>query len=181
MSRPLIYALQAANPDRTGATCPISTLTSHSPRLAKSPTMKWALSLSYTAEPYFVRSGGVKFEIKGNSDWILVLVYNVGGAGNVKEVKVKGLGSEWIPMAQNWGQNWQCSAWLVGQSLPFRVITSDGKMVQSHNVAPADWKAHGANAIYNLLATQVGACCLSIYRFYRGRSHRESRRKGYVE
>ncbi|XVE85760.1 hypothetical protein DITRI_Ditri17bG0117000 [Diplodiscus trichospermus] len=91
-----------------------------------------------------IKSGGVMFEIKGNPYWILVLVYNVGGAGDVTDVKIKGSGTTWIQMSRNWGQNWDTSAQLVGQSLSFRVTTSDHKMVQSDNVAPADWKFGGA-------------------------------------
>ncbi|MFX9189224.1 expansin C-terminal domain-related protein, partial [Acinetobacter baumannii] len=36
------------------------------------------------------KTGGMKFEIKGNPYWILVLVYNVAGAGDVIDMKVKG-------------------------------------------------------------------------------------------
>ncbi|XP_048135338.1 expansin-A23-like [Rhodamnia argentea] len=67
----------------------------------------------------WVRSGGIRYEIKGKLDWIIVLVSNAGEAGDVKKVKVKGSGSEWISMAQNWGQNWRCSVQLVGQNLSF--------------------------------------------------------------
>ncbi|KAJ0039059.1 hypothetical protein Pint_23523 [Pistacia integerrima] len=87
-----------------------------------------------------VKHGGVKFEIKGNPYWILVLVYNVGGAGDVTDVKIKGSNTSWIQMSRNWGQNWQTSAQLVGQSLSFRVSTSDGKMVQAINVVPPCWR-----------------------------------------
>ncbi|KAJ4974170.1 hypothetical protein NE237_007344 [Protea cynaroides] len=87
------------------------------------------------------KTGGIKFEIKGNPYWILVLVYNVGGVGDVSNVKIKGSNSaDWIQMSRNWGQNWQTDVNLVGQSLSFQVTTSDGKMVQSDNVAPASWQ-----------------------------------------
>ncbi|WRX13284.1 Expansin [Theobroma cacao] len=87
--------------------------------------------------------GGLKFEIMGNPNWILVLVYNVGGAGHVINVKIKGSSTAWIQMSRNWGQNWQTAAQVVGQSLSFQVTTSDGKMVQSDDVAPGDWKFGG--------------------------------------
>ncbi|TYJ00511.1 hypothetical protein E1A91_A13G090600v1 [Gossypium mustelinum] len=90
-----------------------------------------------------VKSGGVKFKINGNQYWILILVYNVAGAGDVVDVKIKGSSTSWIQMSRNWGQNWQTSANLIGQSLSFQVTTSDGKMVQSDDVAPADWKFGG--------------------------------------
>lgn len=85
------------------------------------------------------KQGGVKFEIKGNGYWTLVLVYNVGGAGDVTDVKIKGSKSGWLPMSRNWGQNWQIGNDLTGQSLSFQVTTSDLKMVQFNNVAPANW------------------------------------------
>ncbi|OVA18905.1 Expansin [Macleaya cordata] len=88
-----------------------------------------------------VKNGGVKFEIKGNPYWIIVLVYNVGGAGEVTDVKIKGTNTGWIQMSRNWGQIWQTGTHeLVGQGLSFQVTTSDGKMVQSDNVAPANWQ-----------------------------------------
>ncbi|KAK3222886.1 hypothetical protein Dsin_009911 [Dipteronia sinensis] len=91
-----------------------------------------------------VRNGGMKFEIKGNPYWILVLVYNVGGVGDITDMKIKGSSSsDWIQMSRNWGQNWQTDADLVGQSLSFQVTTSDGKMVESDNVAPANWNFGG--------------------------------------
>lgn len=93
------------------------------------------------------KKGGIKFEVKGNPNWILVLVYNVGGVGevvgvNIKGSKKNGSGGEigWIGMSRNWGQNWQVKDDLRGRSLSFQVKTSDGKMVQSDNVAPANWE-----------------------------------------
>ncbi|XP_027771444.1 expansin-A23-like [Solanum pennellii] len=86
------------------------------------------------------KKGGLKFEIKGNPNWILVLVFNVGGVGDVVNVKIKGSKTEWLPMSRNWGQNWQTSVQLGGQSLSFQVQTSDGKMVQSDNVVPDNWQ-----------------------------------------
>ncbi|XP_015894946.4 expansin-A23 [Ziziphus jujuba] len=87
-----------------------------------------------------IKTGGIKFDFKGNQNWILVLVYNVGGAGDVVDVKIKGSNTDWIQMSRNWGQNWQTTSNLMGQSLSFQVTTSDGKMVESDNVAPANWQ-----------------------------------------
>ncbi|XP_010258406.1 PREDICTED: expansin-A25-like [Nelumbo nucifera] len=87
-----------------------------------------------------VRSGGIKFEIQGNPWWMLVLVYNIAGDGDATDVKIKGSNTGWIQMTRNWGQKWQTWVQLNGQSLSFQVTTSDGKMVQSDDVAPKDWQ-----------------------------------------
>ncbi|XP_072951618.1 expansin-A2-like [Typha angustifolia] len=87
-----------------------------------------------------VKKGGMRFEIKGNPYWILVLVYNVAGAGDVTAVAVKGEKTGWIAMTRNWGQNWQTNVQIVGQGLSFQVTASDGRMVESDDVAPANWQ-----------------------------------------
>ncbi|KAK2631668.1 hypothetical protein EUGRSUZ_L02610 [Eucalyptus grandis] len=86
------------------------------------------------------KQGGMKFEMKGNEWWLLVLVYNVGGDGQVVDVKIKGTRTGWVGMTRNWGQNWQTSVDLRGQALSFRVTTSDRMVLQSDNVAPPDWQ-----------------------------------------
>lgn len=86
------------------------------------------------------KKGGINFELKGNPWWLLVLVYNVGGVGQVIDVKIKGSNTDWVQMTRNWGQNWQTGEQLEGQSLSFQVTTSDGRMVQSDDVAPANWQ-----------------------------------------
>ncbi|XP_073107250.1 expansin-A2-like [Elaeis guineensis] len=85
-----------------------------------------------------VKNGGIMFEMKGDPDFIQVLVYNVGGGGEVVGVSVKGPDTFW-PMDREWGAIWKSNQRLVGHSLSFQVFTSDGKMVQCDNVAPATW------------------------------------------
>ncbi|KAJ8451465.1 hypothetical protein Cgig2_017856 [Carnegiea gigantea] len=87
-----------------------------------------------------LKKGGIKFELDGNPYWLLVLVYNVGGAGNVVGLNIKGSNSSWTNMSRNWGQNWQTWENLKGQSLSFQVTTGDGKQKVFENVAPDNWQ-----------------------------------------
>lgn len=78
----------------------------------------------------------------GNPWFNQVIVWNVGGAGDVicLEVKGKDKGNKWIKFERDWGSTWKCSAHLVGEALSFRVQTSDGKYSISSKCAPKNWQ-----------------------------------------
>ncbi|KAK4280004.1 hypothetical protein QN277_011690 [Acacia crassicarpa] len=87
------------------------------------------------------KSGGVKFELKGNPYWITTVFFNVANAGDITDAKIRGgNGGDWIQMTRNWGQLWQTGTNLVGQSLSYMLTSSDGKTLEFDNVAPSNWQ-----------------------------------------
>ncbi|KAM7257431.1 hypothetical protein ACFE04_013172 [Oxalis oulophora] len=47
------------------------------------------------------KQGGVQFQIGGNPNWLLVLPFNVAGAGDIVDMKVKGSSTGWMQMTRN--------------------------------------------------------------------------------
>lgn len=87
-----------------------------------------------------LREGGVRFSVNGRHFFFTVLISNVGGAGDVRSVKIKGTESGWLSMGRNWGQVWHINCDMRGQPLSFELSSSDGKTLTSFNVVPKDWE-----------------------------------------
>ncbi|KAL9678687.1 hypothetical protein QQ045_016536 [Rhodiola kirilowii] len=91
-----------------------------------------------------VRKGGIRFRVIRHMNFVSVLVYNVGGAGDVSKVRIKGSETNWFDMKNSGNEIWNLEhVSLAGQSLSFQVFNSESKMVESDNVAPRDWKPDG--------------------------------------
>ncbi|KAE8731537.1 putative expansin-A17 [Hibiscus syriacus] len=87
------------------------------------------------------RKGGMRFTINGRNYFELVLISNVGGAGEISKVWVKGSKTnKWESMLRSWGANWQSLSYLNGQTLSFRVQVSNGKTRTALNVVPSNWQ-----------------------------------------
>ncbi|MQL74478.1 hypothetical protein Taro_006829 [Colocasia esculenta] len=88
------------------------------------------------------RSGGVRFTLKGQGNFYLVMFTNVGGSGAVKAAWVRGSRSPaWAAMHRNWGVNWQTDLDLRNQGLSFRLTLTDGKTLDFAGVVPSTWRS----------------------------------------
>ncbi|KAG6477741.1 expansin-A12-like [Zingiber officinale] len=88
------------------------------------------------------RSGGVRFTLRGQGNFNLVLFSNVGGSGDVRAAWIKGsmtTTTTWSPMQRNWGANWQTAADYRRQTLSFRLLLGDGRTLEFAGVVPATW------------------------------------------
>ncbi|CAM6115679.1 unnamed protein product [Calypogeia fissa] len=88
-----------------------------------------------------IKQGGIRFQINGNPWFMLVLVFNVGGAGDVYSMESKGTSTiSYYKMTHNWGGNWQLKEKLTGQALSFRVTLSDNSQLTSTRAVNKYWR-----------------------------------------
>ncbi|KAK9716492.1 hypothetical protein RND81_06G237100 [Saponaria officinalis] len=86
------------------------------------------------------KTGGIRLKFEGNDYWLLVYVMNVGGAGDICQMWVKGTNTDWISMTQNWGASYQAFSKLGGQALSFKLESyTTGEVIYLNNVAPSNW------------------------------------------
>ena len=130
----------SSNPSGNWCNPPLQHFDLSMPMFTKlAPAKAGIIPIKYRWAPC-IKQGGVRFQITGNPNFLLVLLYNVGGTGDISNVKIKGSNTAWIQMSRKWGQNWQTGTPLVGQSLSFQATTSNGKMLEFDNLAPPNWQ-----------------------------------------
>ncbi|RXH80816.1 hypothetical protein DVH24_004730 [Malus domestica] len=79
----------------------------------------------------------MRFTIIGNPYFNEVLVWNVGGVGDIISVQVQGSDKlKWTAMSRMWGQRWVTGAKMVCESRTFRVEASDRRHSTLWHVAP---------------------------------------------
>jgi expansin (peptidoglycan-binding protein) len=85
------------------------------------------------------KQGGIRFTIAGNPWFLMILIHNVGGAGDVIKVMIKCQSTDWVPMYRNWGSIWTISQMMTG-ALSFQITTSDGSTVTTWNAVGDGWQ-----------------------------------------
>ncbi|XP_024393926.1 expansin-A4 [Physcomitrium patens] len=85
------------------------------------------------------KRGGIRFTIGGNPYFLMILIHNVGGAGDLKAVKVRGGNGYWVPMWRNWGALWTCKTRMSG-ALSFQITTGDGRTLTTYKAVGGYWR-----------------------------------------
>lgn len=86
------------------------------------------------------KRGGVRFQLNGNPYFMMILIYNVGGGGDIRAVNIKGQYTGWIGMTRNWGVMWTCRTKITGQAISFQIYTSDGRVLTTYNAIGRNWQ-----------------------------------------
>lgn len=86
-----------------------------------------------------VRRGGIRFTMGGNPWFLMILIHNIAGAGNVRSVMIKSHTTPWIPMYRNWGAFWTVRTKLTG-ALSFKITGGDGRVVVTTNAVGTLWR-----------------------------------------
>ncbi|KAK4398389.1 Expansin-A12 [Sesamum angolense] len=96
------------------------------------------------------RRGGVRFTLKGQPNFNMIMISNVGGSGDIKSAWIRGSRTRtWTPMQRNWGANWQTHFDVRAQTLSFRLTLVDGKTLEFLNVVPSSWNFGQTFASHN--------------------------------
>ncbi|WCJ32169.1 expansin 12 [Euphorbia peplus] len=87
------------------------------------------------------RRGGVRFTMRGQSNFNLIMVSNVGGTGDIKSAWIRGsTARSWLPLHRNWGANWQTNVDFRTQMVSFKLTLLDGTTLEFINVIPSTWR-----------------------------------------
>ncbi|XP_024380581.1 expansin-A11 [Physcomitrium patens] len=85
------------------------------------------------------KQGGIRFTMGGNPWFLMILIHNVAGAGDVVAVKIKCPTSDWCDMYRNWGAFWTVQKKMEGP-LSFQITTGDRRKVTTHNAVGHGWQ-----------------------------------------
>ncbi|XP_024381464.1 expansin-A4 isoform X2 [Physcomitrium patens] len=86
-----------------------------------------------------VKRGGIRFTIGGNPWFLMILIHNVAGAGDVRAVRIKTPSTDWIPMYRNWGALWTVQRKLSGP-LSFQITAGDRRQITINSAVGNAWK-----------------------------------------
>ncbi|KAJ3689993.1 hypothetical protein LUZ61_019157 [Rhynchospora tenuis] len=99
------------------------------------------------------KRGNVRVTLNGFQYFNLFLVWNVGGAGSINYIMVRGDNTNWMVMGRNWGANWMVSGVdLCGQALSFYIWNSDWQYLSFPQVVYSNWvfgQTYEANGNFN--------------------------------